>query len=164
MRKIIGLIFILVVITFCIDSIFISGNEISLAEILRNSIDNCRFETSQDSTFGYEISHPDFFVDSSQSAGHPCFRYQNGTNIVVEAFVADSISDILAYSKILNKAGGSLILQGKFYENGSEADNYCFHAKAVKKGRLWVVYRLIYSTDFAESVERIRQRIDCWQP
>lgn len=164
MRKIVGLIFILVVTTFCIDSIFKSKKEMSLVEIMQTSINNCRWETAKDSSFGYEICYPDFFIDSSKSAGHPCFRYQNRTNIVVESFVTDSIKEILMHSKVLSRSRRSVILQGKFYENGAESDDYLFHAKAVKKGKLWVVYRLIYSSDFAESVDRIRQKIDCWEP
>ncbi len=163
MKKLLCAILLLLCATFTIDLTY-NPRGISNVEILRDGINRCRMLTWQNPEFGYEISYPEFFEAETDETGHTRFCFRNETNIVVDSFFVDNINKITANATKINRKGGNIIAEGRYHESGGAVGGYKYHTKAIRQGRQWLAYRIVYEEAYEESVYRIIQAIDRWQP
>ncbi len=162
MKKLIFVILLAICATFSID-IMHDGKGLDTVEILRDGINNCEMLNYQHPKYGYIISYPDFFERETYSEDTRfCFRHL--TNIVVDSFFIDNPATLTSHATKIKRSSESIIAEGNHYENGGIVIGCKWHAKIVKTGNRWLAYRLVYEEDYEESVYRLIQIIDRWNP
>lgn len=153
-----------IVLMILADGLY-EGRMRSLEDILHDEINQAEMKTYHDEQYGYDIVYPKFFeVEEDGRNGVKRFAYHGLTNIAIDTFICRSIEHVFPQAKKKKNETGEVILDGDFQEDGRDFKNYRFHAKAVRSGKSWAVYRIVFQSGYEYSVQRLIRTVDAWNP
>lgn len=153
-----------IVLMILADGLY-EGRMRGLEDILHDEINQAEMKTYHDERYGYDIVYPKFFeVEDDGGSGAKRFAYHGLTHIAIDTFVCRSIEHAFPQAKIKKPEAGKVILDGDWREGGECFENYRFHAKAVRSGKSWAVYRIVFQSGYEYSVQRLIRTIDAWNP
>lgn len=155
-------------------------------ETLREQLNVAQMCRYRHPVYGYAVSYPSFFRKEEVSEdGRQCtrFRFDNGTNIIIETYVTDAPSDSLnvcaetlatethtkqrsltaAQKPTAGSTANSFILEGNVYENDTPADGYRILSKYIKSGKRLFVLSLIYPEEYGGALTRLFRIIGEWR-
>lgn len=148
----------------------------SLPGKLERMMNAAEMDVYRDGFYGYAVRYPSFFeqVPDKNKKGGCKFRYGTMRQIIQTASVALNL-DSLTVRQGMNCFAAEchatewhcgsdyFILSGPLYVDGKSIKGYRFHAKYVKRQKLWFVQCLTYPEDYAQAVTRLIKLIDGWQ-
>lgn len=153
-----------VCLSFTVDFLRI-GCGIDEVKIFQSIINDTNMISFTDEMYGYSIYYPDFFEPAEDNTeGANRFNYNGRTDIMVETKVIVSLKYLRAHSDNITHVKDSLIIDGDYTEGDCAFENMRFHTKAVRSGKLWVTYTLVFNKDFEKSMKRMISIIDQWNP
>ena len=153
-----------VCLSFTVDFLRI-GCGIDEVKIFQSIINDTNMISFTDEMYGYSIYYPDFFEPAEDNTeGANRFNYNGRTDIMVETKVIVSLKYLRAHSDNITHVKDSLIIDGDYTEGDCTFENMRFHTKAVRSGKLWVTYTLVFNKDFEKSMKRMISIIDQWNP
>ncbi len=142
--------------------VVLRGNEDKreFTEKLEEDIRCCRMLTYRDSFYDYTVNYPSFFEQVPDSLldepGSSLFRYwDNWVQIEMSARV-------LPLSAVQQHAD-TFIDSGQLRINGSPIPDYLFHAKYIRKHKLWMVLMLTYPESCSQAVSRLINEVESWK-
>ena len=164
MKVLLTLVILFVCLSFTVDFLRI-GCGIDEVKVFQNIINDTNMISFTDEMYGYSISYPDFFEPAEDNIeGANRFNYNGRTDIMVETKVIVSLKYLQAHSDKITHVKDSLIIDGDYTEGDCILENMRFHTKAVRSGKLWVTYTLVFNKDFEKSLKRMISIIDQWNP
>ena len=164
MKFLLTLVILFVCMSFTVDFLRI-GCGIDEVKVFQTIINDTNMISFTDEMYGYSISYPDFFEPAEDNTdGANRFNYNGRTDIMVETKVIFSLKYLQAHSDKITHVKDSLIIDGDYTEGDCTLENMRFHTKAVRSGKLWVTYTLVFNKDFEKSLKRMINIIDQWNP
>lgn len=164
MKFLLTSVILFVCMSFTVDFLRI-GCGIDEVKVFQNIINDTNMISFTDEMYGYSIYYPDFFEPAEDNTeGANRFNYNGRTDIMVETKVIFSLKYLRAHSDKITHVKDSLIIDGDYTEGDCTLKNMRFHTKAVRSGKLWVTYTLVFNKDFEKSLKRMVSIIDQWNP
>ena len=164
MKLLLTLVILFVCMSFTVDYLWIGGG-IDEVKIFQSIINDSNMTSFTDGMYGYSISYPDFFEPAEDNVeGENRFNYNGRTDIMIETKVIASIKYLQAHSDKIKHVKDSLVIDGDYTEGDSTWENMRFHTKAVRSGKFWITYTLVFNKDFEKSLRRMISIIDQWNP
>ena len=177
MRRFFIITFFLTVVASTFIYLHHRDNVIPIANLLQQKINGAHMKTYHDSTFGYIMRYPDFFVqlpDSLDTEPGCCtFRFWNVEQINLSGYVlgnpeqltVQQMKDSLVHENHdvkIRTLADTLIISSPLYAEDGVVDGYRSYAKYVRHRKLWFVQSLSYPVECEDAVRRIKHQIDSW--
>ena len=154
MRRFFIITFFLTVVASTFIYLHHRDNVIPIANLLQQKINGAHMKTYHDSTFGYIMRYPDFFVQLPDSLdpepGCCTFRFWNVEQINLSGYVlgnpeqltVQQMKDSLVHENHdvkIRTLADTLIISSPLYAEDGVVDGYRNYAKYVRHRKLWFV-------------------------
>lgn len=145
----------------------------SLSDKLERMMNAAAMDIYREPFYGYTVHYPSFFEKIQGEKGTCKFRYGSMKQVIQTASVSLNLDSLTVrqgmerFAAELHATGqccgsDSFILSGPLHVGDRPIEGYRFHAKYVKRQKLWFVQHLTYPESYSRAVARLIKQIDGW--